>query len=129
MKTILVVDDEVMIADMLRAVLQDEGYQVVTAGNGREGIARIDEIRPDLVLSDVMMPVLDGRELARAMEANPHHQSIPLVLMSAIGESIIKNHCTYAAFVAKPFDLDHLLGTIEGLIGVPDAPSPPAGAR
>ena len=121
MKTILVVDDEVTIADMLCAVLQDEGYHVVTAANGREGLARIEETHPDLVLSDVMMPVLDGRELARAMEANPHHQTIPLVLMSAVGESIIKDDCTYAAFVAKPFDLDQLLGTIEGLIGVPSA--------
>jgi two-component system alkaline phosphatase synthesis response regulator PhoP len=120
-KTIVVVDDEVTIADMLQSVLQEEGYEVVTAGNGREGLARVEEVRPDLVLCDVMMPILDGREVARAMEANPQYRSIPLVLMSAVGESIIKDHCTYAAFVAKPFDLDELLGTIEGLIGVANA--------
>ncbi len=119
MRTILVVDDEVTVAEMLRATLEDEGYRVVTAADGKEALERLPELCPDLVLSDVMMPLLDGRQLANAMAEDPTLQQIPLVLMSAGGEWIVKDRCRYTAFVAKPFELDALLHQIEQVLQAP----------
>ena len=112
---ILVVDDELTLAELLRDVLEDEGHRVVTATDGREALACLAEDRPDLVLSDVMMPHLDGRELARALHADPSWQVIPLVLMSAAGATAL-NDVPYAAFIGKPFDLDVLLTTVTRLL-------------
>ena len=115
MPTILVVDDEEPIAELLRAVLEDEGYRVVTAPDGRAALERLTETRPALVLSDVMMPHLDGRALARALQADPAHQALPLVLLSALGAASVVG-VPYAAFVAKPFELDGLLATVARLL-------------
>ena len=113
--TILVVDDEAAIVELLQAVLDDEGYQVVTAGDGREALASLAAHRVALVLSDVMMPRLDGRELARAMRADPAHRAIPLILLSAASPAIAQD-TPHAAFVSKPFDLDALLATVARLL-------------
>ncbi|MGI8551403.1 MAG: response regulator [Dehalococcoidia bacterium] len=120
MKTILVVDDESSIVSMLRFVLSDEGYHVVTASNGQEGLALLEESRPDLVLTDLMMPILDGREMVGRMQAHPSYQSIPVVLMSAgaVMPAASQSHPT--PFLRKPFQLTDLLETIERLIGSPE---------
>ena len=115
MPTILVVEDEEPIAELLRAVLEDEGYRVVTAADGRAALARLAEVRPALVLSEVMMPHLDGRALAEALHADPALRAIPLMLLSALGAASVAG-VPHAAFVAKPFELDQLLATIAGLL-------------
>ena len=89
---------------------------MVTAGNGREGLACVAEVHPQLVLSDVMMPVLDGRAFCRALQADPGSRSIPVVLMSAAAPADARDGCAYAAFVHKPFDLDILLDTLAGVL-------------
>ncbi|MDP9469617.1 MAG: response regulator [Chloroflexota bacterium] len=71
MKMVLVVDDEPVIRDLVADVLRDEGYAVVTAADGREGLDLLARERPDLVLMDVMMPGLDGREAYLAMRSRP----------------------------------------------------------
>ena len=115
MPTILVVDDEEPIAELLRAVLEDEGYRVVTAADGQAALEQLAEARPVLVLSDVMMPHLDGRALARALQADPAYRAIPLVLLSALGAASVAG-VPHAAFVAKPFELDGLLVTVARLL-------------
>ncbi len=119
MKTILVIDDEVILAEMLQALLEDEGYRVITAGNGREGLERLAEQPPDLILCDVMMPLLDGRELCREVQAHPNYGAVPIILMSAASAAAELDDCQYAAFLSKPFDLDDLLNTINNLLGQP----------
>jgi len=121
MKTILVVEDEFAIADMLSASLEDEGYRVVLASNGREGLLRLadTQIHADLVLCDVMMPVLDGREMRKTMKADPALKDIPVVLMSAAEEASTTNGIV-GPFLSKPFDLENLLKIIEEQIGKPD---------
>ncbi len=119
MATILVVDDEPAITEVLQAILEDEGYQVVTAGNGQAGLARMAEVRPALVVSDVMMPGLDGRALCRAIQANPCYRAIPVVLISAVAAPPEREGCRYAAFVHKPFDVDTLIGTISRVLDEP----------
>jgi CheY-like chemotaxis protein len=121
MATVLVIDDETSIAETVRAVLEDEGYVVQVARNGREGLARLEDARPDLVLSDVMMPELDGRELCRIMRADPAYRAIPIVLMSATSEASVRGRCAYTAFLGKPFDMDALLAVVATGLSVPNS--------
>ena len=112
MATILVVDDESAIRELIQDILEDVGYVVVEATNGREGLAMLENQPVDLVVSDVMMPVLDGVGLCQAMRQHPTYQSIPLVLLSAVGIPRPTAACEYAAFLTKPFDYDYLVTTI-----------------
>ena len=116
MTAILVIDDEITIVEMLSAFLEEEGWQVTAAYNGQEGLEHLASVRPALVVSDVMMPVLDGWELCRRMQADPRYQSIPLVLMSAIRTTPDLVGCSYAALLRKPFELDEMLQTITRLL-------------
>ena len=116
MTLILVIDDEISIVEMLGEFLVEEGWQVMTASNGQEGLERLASARPAVVVSDVMMPVLDGWELCRRMQADPRYQSIPVVLMSAARTAPSLAGCNYAALVRKPFKLDEMLQTITRLL-------------
>ncbi|HVG57601.1 MAG TPA: response regulator [Hyalangium sp.] len=118
MKTVLLVDDEHAILDALSGILEDEGFRVVTAGNGREALGRLEEgASPDVVLVDVMMPVMDGRELLREMQGDARWRGIPVVLMSAVPQSILERDAplSCASFFQKPFDLWQLLGRLREL--------------
>ena len=119
MKTILVVDDEYVICDLLEAVLGDEGYMVVTAGNGEEAWSRLEEFHPDLILCDVMMPVADGRVLCHAVRADVNYRALPFILMSAVGSSNLKEDCDYSDFLRKPFNLDEIVQIVRAWIGEP----------
>jgi CheY-like chemotaxis protein len=113
LKTILIIEDERVIAEILCAVLEDEGYRVYVADNGKEGIAALKPLRPDLVLCDLMMPVADGKAVARTMASDPRYRSIPLILMSAGGTPPTDPGIHYAAFIRKPFDLSQLISIVE----------------
>ncbi len=112
MPTILVVDDEVVLAEVIQRMLKRAGYHVLLAANGREALQRVAEARPDLVLSDVMMPVLNGIELCRALAADPTYQTIPVVLMTAGHANLLSNDGHAVATLGKPFDYALLLATI-----------------
>ena len=122
MTAVLIIDDEISIVEMLCAFLEEEGWQVTTASNGQEGLERLASVQPAVVVSDVMMPVLDGWELCRRMQADPRYQSIPLVLMSALRTSSSLTGCHYAALLRKPFKLGEMLQTITRLLN-PNASS------
>ena len=110
-RLLLVVEDESPIREVVRAVLEDEGYRVVTVPDGQAALAALAAERYDLVLSDMMMPRLDGAGLVRAMHADPNHRDIPVILMSAATGGAVRD-IPHAAFIAKPFDLDELLQTV-----------------
>jgi CheY-like chemotaxis protein len=121
MKTILVVDDEYALLENLTELLQDEGYRVVSAANGKDGLERLKKEKPDLVLTDHMMPLADGREVVRSMRALPDFRSTPVVMMSATTKTVALSDASGAvevsAFLKKPFRWEKLLETIVGLIG------------
>ena len=117
MKTILIVEDEQAIAEMLAAILEETDYQVVTAGNGQEALTKLETTSPDLILSDIMMPIMDGRTLCKKLQADPAYRSIPVVLMSAAYDSVSRNDGTPTAFLMKPFGLQELLTTVGDIIG------------
>ena len=115
MTTILVVDDEPLIVAVLAEMLQDEGYAVLRAYDGRAALAAMNEPGVDLVLMDIMMPGMDGHEAYRAMRAHPHGEAVPIVLMSAaVHPSRLDPGVT--AFLTKPLDFDTLLGLISRLL-------------
>jgi CheY-like chemotaxis protein len=124
MGTVLVVDDEYGIADLIEALLADEGHRVLTAANGRLGLEVLARERPDLVFLDYMMPVMDGGALLRGMAQNPILASIPVVMMSSMPEATVAERCSgYAVFLRKPFRIAEVVSLAERLIGK-DAASP-----
>jgi len=116
MKTILVVDDEEAIMEMVCIFLEGEGYKTVQATNGQQGFDSLATTHPDLVICDVMMPVLDGREMCRRMQAHSDYRSIPVILMSAAIKSFSQSELSHAILLDKPFDLDKLLHTVQKVI-------------
>jgi CheY-like chemotaxis protein len=106
MATILVVDDEFGIGELLEALLEDDGHRVLTAMNGRHALERIAEAKPDLVISDLMMPVMDGAALLNALRENAELKDMPFALMCALPEASITDRVQgYDAFLRKPFKL------------------------
>ena len=105
MATILIVDDEQPVRDLLAAIFEDSGHRALPAINGRDALEILDQERPDLVLSDVMMPVLNGATLCRRLKAEPSTASIPVILMSAAGRQVADGSGA-DAYLDKPFDLD-----------------------
>jgi CheY-like chemotaxis protein len=113
MPTVLVVDDEFGIVDVLETILTDDGYRVLTACNGKQGLARLAEEKPGVILLDFMMPILSGGEMLRAMASEPAYQRIPVIMMSALSEEAVAARCTsYAAFLHKPFRVAAVLSTV-----------------
>lgn len=121
MKTILVVDDEYAIASGVVTVLAEDGYEVVTASNGQEALARVAERRPDLVISDVMMPIMTGLELIDALAAGEATRSIPVLLMSGMRRGALERRVggelRCAVFLRKPFAIEDLVRAVHELIG------------
>jgi CheY-like chemotaxis protein len=104
MATILLVEDEEPIRDLLAQFLSDGGHRVVRAIHGAHALDLVEEERPDLVISDIMMPVLSGTELCRRLKARPGSPKIPVILMSAAG-TWMADGTGADAFISKPFDL------------------------
>ena len=107
MATILVIDDEPMIIEMLTGVLEDEGHTVYSAYGGSDGLRLAREVQPDLVLSDIIMQDVRGDVLCRTLVDQGWRK--PIILMSANQSLADASQCGHAAFLPKPFELDKLL--------------------
>jgi CheY-like chemotaxis protein len=105
---VLVVDDEPGIVEFLRYALEDSGYRVAIARDGLDALSQIAQQRPDFVLTDLMMPRLDGWELCRRLRADETMRNVPILAMSAVSSRGIDAD----AFLAKPFEMDDLLDTL-----------------
>ena len=112
LRSILIVDDEFGLAEMLREVLRDYGYEVTLAINGRLALDILGERSIDLVLTDMMMPVMDGEELARAMRTSEVHRRVPIVMMTSLPSATPRRTGLYDAVIRKPFTPDVLLTTM-----------------
>jgi len=115
-KSVLVVDDEPVLRGLVAEVLRDEGYAVAEAGDGGALLDRLEDERPDLVLLDVMMPGIDGRQAYLVIRSRDDLPQVPVVMMSA-AVNPKQLDPSIAAFLPKPFDLDRLLALVEELIG------------
>lgn len=112
MKTILIVDDEVDIAETLQSYVELEGYRVVVAFDGRDALHKVLEGKPDLVVTDLMMPRMDGSELIAQIRATPSIKDTPIITMSANRERALS-----LPFFRKPFSASELVDEIRRTIG------------
>jgi len=113
--SILIVEDEYGLAELLRDMLTERGYQITLAINGRLALDVLREREIHLVLTDTMMPVMDGSELARTMRSDDRHRRIPIVMMTSLAAAVPSTTGLYDAVLAKPFTPDALLKVLEAL--------------
>jgi len=115
-RTVLIVEDEWAIADWLQVLLSEYAFNVLVAGNGREALDVLHRETPDLVLTDFMMPFVDGGALIAAMAADPKTRDIPVVVMTSLLEAVVRERAPgYRAYLRKPFreaDLMKVIGEI-----------------
>lgn len=117
MATVLVVDDEYGIAELLEAVLVDEGHRVLTASNGKHALEVMEAGRPDIVFLDYMMPIMDGAALLVRMRASADLRETPVVLMSSIPEAAVAERCDgYVLFLRKPFNVFQVIELVDRFI-------------
>jgi two-component system, OmpR family, alkaline phosphatase synthesis response regulator PhoP len=118
-KKILVVDDEVHIVQVVAIKLRNNGFEVITAENGAEGLELAVQERPDLIVSDYQMPVMSGLEMIENLRAKPETRDIPVVMLTARGFAIEdekKQQLGVAACLSKPFSPRELLQAIESVL-------------
>ena len=111
-RSILIVDDEFGLAEMLRDMLCESGFEVTLAINGRLALEILAEDKVDLVLTDMMMPVMDGAELAAAMRSDDKHRDTPIILMTSLPTARPRSDSLFDAVLRKPFTPELLLETI-----------------
>ncbi len=119
MPKVLVIDDDPVILELLRVNFEIEGFEVVSAGDGREGYERARADRPDLVLSDIMMPRFDGLQLLRQLKRDPSTKSLPVILLSAKAQNAeVQQGLELGAddYVTKPFDPLELIDRVNAVL-------------
>ena len=115
-KRILVVEDSPAISEMVKDSLAGAGYEVFVANNGFEALRDLEEILPDLIITDIMMPKVDGLELCQAMKNRLETRDIPFIIFSSrIDEETIEKGREIGAryFIAKPFEMETLLDRVQ----------------
>jgi CheY-like chemotaxis protein len=115
---VLVVDDDPNIRKMIMAALRREGYEFAEAGNGKEALEAMRSQRPDVVVLDLMMPILSGWDVLQEREKEPELQTIPVIVISAnrapeVARAVDKGIC---AFLPKPFDIGALSALVKSCV-------------
>jgi CheY-like chemotaxis protein len=126
---ILIVDDEFGLAEMLREMLHDSGYEVTLAINGRLALEILGEGKIDLVLTDMMMPVMDGPELAAAMRDHHRYRDTPIIMMTSLPTSVHQPEGLFDAVLRKPFTPDLLLKTMASCLAAAERDQPERSPR
>ena len=118
MPTVLVVDDEWAIAGWLDAIISDAGHRVLAASNGKQALEVLENESIDLVITDFMMPLVDGPTLINAMRTELRTADIPVIVMTALPETTVRQRLDgYAAFLRKPFREVELLEAVAKVLG------------
>ena len=119
-KRILVVDDQEDLRGVLRDLLIGSGYTVIEAADGETGVAKAKSDRPDLILMDIQMPVIDGYEATRLIKVDPNLKPIPIVAVSSFAMKGDEQKARSAGcdhYVTKPYSPMQLLKVIRGILG------------
>lgn len=120
MRRILLVDDDPTIRSMMRLMLEGAGYEAHEAAHGAIALRQIAQSLPDLVVTNIMMPVVDGIGLIRQLRANPATTALPILVISGLPDAEeVANEANAA--LEKPFVQDQLLAMVNSLIGAPDS--------
>ncbi|RLC94172.1 MAG: two-component system response regulator [Chloroflexi bacterium] len=120
-KTVICIEDEPEMIDLIRLILGRKGFDLIGAIGGREGIDAVRQLKPDLVLLDLMMPDMDGWEVYQHMKADDELKSIPVIVVTAKAQSIDKVLGLHIAkvddYVTKPFGPQELLQSVNRVLG------------
>ena len=118
MPRVLLVEDEESAAEILAALLELEGFQVTRAPNGKRAIELLEEVQPALIITDYMMPMMDGIEMAKVIRDMPTFASLPILMVSGVAESALSEYDSLlSAFSRKPVKITALLEIIRRLLG------------
>ena len=120
MKTLLIIDDSALLVENLAEFFELQGYRVITSTNGKDGLKLANKELPDLVISDILMPHLDGHEVCIALHNHVKTRTIPFVFSSARSEQKDQNSALELgadAYLVKPYDPHELLAVVEKLLG------------
>jgi two-component system, chemotaxis family, chemotaxis protein CheY len=123
---VLVVDDDPDILDAICDILDAEGYRVSRARHGQEALEQVAAERPDIILLDLMMPVMDGVAFSQALRLRPGVNDVPIVVISADGNPQRAAAVGAAGYLAKPFDIEALLAQVAGITRASSQPRPSA---
>ena len=119
-KKVLVIDDQQFILRVIESKLKSGGLEVITAVDGVEGLKKAFEEKPDLVMTDIMMPNLDGFGVYRELQKNPQTQKIPVIFLTALGEEREElKELGPAAVITKPFSPRQVLNTVNSMLNMP----------
>lgn len=122
---VLLVEDEVGLSKLMVMILEDEGYRVATASNGAQGLRMLEQEKPALIITDYMMPELDGAEMVRAIRRNPAFDDVPILMMSAALAQQIPGRELVSEFLPKGTGLGPLIDTVRRLTGKNAGPAEP----
>jgi GAF domain-containing protein/CheY-like chemotaxis protein/anti-sigma regulatory factor (Ser/Thr protein kinase) len=111
--TVLVIDDEAAVRDLMQRFLAREGFRVVTAAGGEEGLQRAHELRPDAITLDVMMPGLDGWAVLSALKADPELADIPVVMLTIVDDRNLGYALGASDYLTKPIDRERLTAVLD----------------
>jgi CheY-like chemotaxis protein len=114
-RKIMVVDDDLDILEVIGLILELEGYDVELISNGREVFEHISDFHPDLIIMDVMLGNMDGREICNSIKNQPETLHIPIILISATHNmaEFLRKNCRPDDFLEKPFDIVNLINKVE----------------
>ncbi|NJL85508.1 MAG: response regulator transcription factor [Leptolyngbyaceae cyanobacterium SM1_1_3] len=127
---ILLVDDEPGLREAVQAYLEDSGFKVQVANNAKEGWEKLQQSVPDVLISDIMMPQVDGFEFLKQVREDPRFQSLPVVFLTARGmtsDRIQGYNAGVDAYISKPFDPEELVAVVSNLRGRRAAQTPTNG--
>ena len=117
-KTVLIIDDDLAMQTVLEIALRDAGYRVVLASDGQEGISKLATLNPDLVISDIMMPQMDGVETFQRIKDQLQEDGIPILIMTALSRKpwFADLEAEGAVILQKPFEIDRVLRLVQDML-------------
>jgi two-component system chemotaxis response regulator CheY len=119
-KTVLSVDDSPSVRQMVRLTLSDAGYQVIEAGDGREGLAKARSSAVDVVVTDINMPLMTGLELVAELRKLPAFNGVPILCLTTESDPGVKSQARAAGasgWITKPFQPEQLLAAVKKVLG------------
>ncbi len=119
-RTILAVDDSISIRQMVKLALNSGGYEVISAEDGKDGLAKARGCRADMVITDLNMPGMNGIELIREIRKLPSYVGVPIIFLTTESDAALKQQAKAAgatAWIVKPFQGEQLLNSVRKVLG------------
>jgi two-component system phosphate regulon response regulator PhoB len=121
-RTVLLLEDNPSVRELIKVLLETEGYAIIEASDGHDGLTKAEELKPDLMILDLMMPGLDGENVLKTMRRHSKLSKVPVLVVSGKYESLdaLRNLIGHENIFPKPFEPSRMLDRIGELIGYPD---------